>query len=92
MEFIPFEFPKMIGKINGVEQELLVMLDDAGVLRHRREELNMTQQQVADAAGIKISQYQRFESGERSLTGASMRIALSVCRVLKLDPYAFLGG
>ena len=91
MEFIPFEFPKAIGKINGVEQELLVMLDDAGVLRYRREELKMTQQQVADAAGIKVSQYQRFESGERNLTGASMRIGLNVCRVLKLDPYLFLG-
>lgn len=92
MEFIPFEFPKMIGKINGEEQELLVMLDDAGVLRCRREELKMTQQQVADAAGIKVSQYQRFESGERTPTGASMRIGLNVCRVLKLDPYLFFGG
>ena len=83
MEFIPFEFPK--------SGDYTVGLTDAGVLRHRRQQFNLTQQQVADAAGIKITQYQRFESGERALAGASMRIGLSVCRVLKLDPYLFLG-
>lgn len=60
------------------------------ILRNRREELGMTQQQVAEAAHIQIRQYQRLESGERNISGASMRIGLSVCAVLRLDPYRFL--
>ena len=50
----------------------------------------MTQQQVADAAHIQTRQYQRLENGERNISGASMRIGLSVCAVLKLDPYRFM--
>lgn len=59
-------------------------------LRYRREEFGMSQQQVADAAGITLRQYQRFESGERGMSSASMRIGLSICHVLKLDPYRFI--
>lgn len=59
------------------------------ILKNRREELGMTQQQVADAAHIQVRQYQRLENGERNISGASMRIGLSVCAVLKLDPYRF---
>lgn len=58
------------------------------ILKNRREELGMTQQQVADAAHIQTRQYQRLENGERNISGASMRIGLSVCAVLKLDPIA----
>lgn len=68
---------------------LIVIRDDAGVLKDRRAELGLTQQQVADLAGIKLSQYQRLESGERSIFGASMRIGTSVCKVLYLDPLRF---
>ena len=60
------------------------------ILKNRREELGMTQQQVADAAHIQVRQYQRLENGERNISGASMRIGLSVCAVLKLDPYRFM--
>lgn len=63
---------------------------DHAPLRYRREEYGMSQQQVADAAGITLRQYQRFESGERSMSSASMRIGLSICHVLKLDPYRFV--
>lgn len=62
---------------------------DHHILLTRRQQLGMTQQQVADAAGIQLRQYQRLESGERSMSGASMRIGLSICTVLKLDPYRF---
>lgn len=61
------------------------------ILKNRREEMKFTQQQVADKAGILLRQYQRLESGEREITGASARIMLSVCEVLKLDPYLFFG-
>ncbi len=79
LQFIPFQFPESNG--------LTLCLTDGQVLRHRREELGLTQQQVADKAGIQLRQYQRFESNERGLSGASMRIGLSVCSVLKLNPY-----
>ena len=58
-------------------------------LKFRREELGFSQQDVASAAGITLRQYQRFESGERSMSSASLRIGLSICHVLKLDPYRF---
>jgi len=62
---------------------------DYHILKNRREELGLTQQQVADIAKIQLRQYQRLESGERSMYGASFRIAMSVCDALKLDPYRF---
>ena len=60
------------------------------ILKNRRKNLGLTQQQVADAAEIKLRQYQRFESGERDIASSSMRIGLSVCSVLQLDPYRFV--
>ena len=59
-------------------------------LKSARKAAGMTQQQVADAAHIQVRQYQRLENGERNISGASMRIGLSVCAVLKLDPYRFM--
>ena len=67
-----------------------LMIPDYGFLRHQREGLGMTQQQVADAAGILLRQYQRLESGERSMASTSLRIGLSVCDALKLDPHRFV--
>ena len=69
--------------------EFFIMQTDRGILYKRREELGMTQQQVADAAKIQLRQYQRLESGERTMAGASLRIALAICHVLRLDPYRF---
>ena len=40
---------------------------ESSILKETREELNMTQLQVADKANIKLRQYQRFEKGERNL-------------------------
>lgn len=62
---------------------------DRSILYYRRKQLGMTQQQVADAAHIQLRQYQRLEKGERTMAAASMRIGLSICYVLKLDPYRF---
>ena len=63
---------------------------DKHILLHRRKQLGMTQQEVADAAKIQLRQYQRFERGERTMASASMRIGLSICAVLELDPYRFV--
>ena len=40
-------------------------------------------------AGLQFSQYQRLESGDRFFSGCSMRVGLSICAVLLLDPYDF---
>lgn len=63
---------------------------DCHILKNRREELGMTQQQVADKAKIQLRQYQRFEKGERDLSSSSMRIGVSVCNALELDPRRFV--
>lgn len=67
-----------------------LMIPEHGYLRHQREGLGMTQRQVADAAGILLRQYQRLESGERSMASTSLRIGLSVCDTLQLDPHRFV--
>ena len=58
----------------------------AAFIEEKRKEKGLTQQQVADRAGINIRQYQRLESNERSLAGTSFRIGLNICRALKIDP------
>lgn len=85
MEFKPLELPKTM--LNGEEWDVLVR--DYVLLKNRRLELGLTQQQVADKAKIQLRQYQRVESGERHIRGASARIMLAICVVLKIDPYEF---
>ena len=87
MHFIKYEFPN-----TGGDDPWLIMQQEHQILKTRREQLGLTQQQVADQSKIQLRQYQRLESGERSMISASMRIALSICLVLKLDPYIFLDG
>lgn len=71
-------------------EEWITVETSEATLRRRREQLGMTQIQVAKAAGINLRQYQRLESGERSISGTSLRIGLAVCRALRLDPYRFV--
>ena len=56
-----------------------------GLLRERRVVNGLTQQQVADRAGIKLQHYQKFESGERNLRTASFGVACRVLEALDLD-------
>ncbi len=52
----------------------------------------MTQQNVADKAKIKLQQYQKFESGERSIMTCSFRIACRVIEALQMDISKFYHG
>lgn len=79
--FVPYELP------TSLDGRFVIGQEDCQVLCSRREQLELTQQQVADKAGIKLQQYQRLETGERHLSGCSMRIGLAICAVLLLDPY-----
>ena len=60
------------------------------VLRKARKVNKMTQQQVADKAGIRIRHYQRFENGEREITNASFRIAMAVIMALEINAEVLL--
>lgn len=60
------------------------------ILRERRLELGMSQQEVAVEVGLHIRQYQRFEYGERRLSNCSLKMGLKICAVLELDPYELL--
>ena len=59
----------------------------AVIIREARIRLGLSQQDVATRIGVHIRQYQRLEYGERPLSGINMQLGLSVCAVLKLDPY-----
>lgn len=56
-----------------------------GLLKEQRVVNGMTQQQVADKAGILIQHYQKFEGGERNLRTASFDVACRVLEALDLD-------
>lgn len=57
------------------------------ILRDRRVELGMTQEEASLELGISLQQYQRYEYGDRRLVNCPMRIGLRICALLELDPY-----
>ena len=81
MDFINFVLPDS-ALSNGISSPV--------ILKTRREELGLTQQQVATGARLQLVQYQRLERGERTIESSTLKTALSICAVLKLDPFLFL--
>lgn len=71
-------------------KEFVQVMPDHGYLAEQRKAMGMSQNEVAVAAGIHLRQYQRMESGERSMASTSLRIGLAICDVLKLDPHRFV--
>lgn len=80
-----FLFEEEIDYVPGIG-DMITVPGPGEELAKQREALGLTQQQVADRAGILIRQYQRLESGERSLDSTSFRIGLNVCYALQIDP------
>ena len=66
--------------------------DMHSILREKRLVLGLTQQQVADKAKIAYTQYQRLESGERSIMAASFQLACRVLHALDMDADKFFNG
>ena len=58
------------------------------IIRDRRKELNMTQEDLATAVGTTKAPVSRWESGDIHKMKRSMMAALA--RVLRLDPMIFL--
>ena len=82
--YIPFENPR------SKDGQYTAVLSVDRILFNRRNKLGLKQQEVADMAGIPMRQYQRFESGESSLSKTNAEIAFAVCTVLLLDPYELI--
>ena len=57
------------------------------ILRKARTIKGMSQMEVANQAGINLAQYQRLEYGTRDFRACSMKVGLSICYVLGLDPF-----
>ena len=62
------------------------------ILVRARKELRLTQQQVANRAGISLQQYQMFESGEQQLRTAPFEVAFGILDVLELTVLLMRGG
>ena len=60
------------------------------ILRERRLELGLTQEEVALELHMSIHQYQRYECGEHQLSNCPMKVGLRICAVLELDPYEII--
>ena len=84
LKFVPFAFPQ------SDDGKYTALITEDSILKIRRDQLGLSQQNVADMAKIPLTQYQRLESGDKILAGASMRIGLAVCAALLLDPYDFI--
>lgn len=62
------------------------------IIRDARKAMGYSQQQVAAIIGVHIRQYQRIECGERDIRYASMKLGLSICAVLGIDPLVLVFG
>ncbi|MBR1384704.1 MAG: transcriptional regulator [Ruminococcus sp.] len=62
------------------------------ILQETRMRYGLSQKQTAKAAGIALSSYKKFESGERNILTASFSTTCAVLAVLKLEPQKFYEG
>ena len=60
------------------------------ILRERRLELGLTQEDAALELHMSTHQYQRYEYGEHQLSNCPMKVGLRICAVLELDPYEII--
>ena len=68
------------------------MMPENGMLRVQREKLGLTQEEVAERAGIKLEQYKRYEEVGVNISSSSLRIVHAVLKALELDTSAFDNG
>ena len=82
--FVPYEFP------HTKDNQYYAFQSDDRIFFSRRQQLNMTQQELADRAGVPLRQIQRLEAGDSDIRTCPMGTALSICAALLLDPYQFI--
>ena len=66
--------------------------EEKDILVEARKKLGLTQQQVADKAGVAMRHYQMFEGGKRKLTTSSFWTASKILQTLGLDVTTFACG
>ena len=76
----------------GILDGFQTIIPTAAVLSEKRQVLRLTQQEVADCAKITLRQYQRLESGERSILTSSFGLACRVIEALDMDVSKFYHG
>ena len=69
-----------------------IYLPENAVLITQREKLGLSQDAVAQRAGITLEQYQRYEKQGVNISSSSLRIVNAVLTALELDPTAFANG
>jgi len=72
--------------------DLMTYVPERGMLIKQREKLGMSQEEVAAKAGIKLEQYQKYESHDSRFPSSSLRIVNAVLTALDLDPTAYANG
>ena len=61
-------------------------------LKIRRNQLGLTQQEVADQAEIQLKEYQRIEMGIRDIRRVRFQIGYNVLRALQIDVDKYMNG
>jgi transcriptional regulator with XRE-family HTH domain len=69
-----------------------VKREEKDILVDARKKLGLTQQQVADRAGVAMRHYQMFEGGKRKLSSSSFWTASKILQALELDVTTFARG
>ena len=72
--------------------ESFKLLTTSNILKERRINLRLTQQEVAEKAKILPQQYQKFESGERKIESATFQTACKIIEALDMDITKFYHG
>ena len=75
-----------------MKTEFFKLLTTSNILKERRINLKLTQQEVAEKAKILLQQYQKFESGERKIESATFKTACKVIEALNMDINKFYHG
>lgn len=68
-----------------MKTESFKLLTTSNILKERRINLRLTQQEVAEKAKILPQQYQKFENGERKIESATFQTACRVIEALDMD-------
>ena len=62
------------------------------ILRSARKKSGLSQLQIATELGVQVRQYQRLEYGERPFSSVNIRVGLTLCSILQIDPYDLIFG
>ena len=62
------------------------------ILRSARKKSGLSQLQLATALDVQVRQYQRLEYGEQPFSSVNIRVGLTLCRILQLDPFDMVFG